>query len=80
VVPAAELVDRGRLFCDNLLKNGPVAMATAKKLLAAVARRPIGASLIEDTAGRIAWVRAGAEGKEGVGAFLEKRRPNWVKG
>jgi len=79
VVPAAELAERGKRFCDGLLKNGPFAMATAKKLLAAVARRPIDASLLDDTAGRIAWIRAGAEGKEGVGAFLEKRRPNWVK-
>ena len=55
-------------------------MAAVKDLLAEVARRPLDAALIDETATRIARVRAGAEGKEGVGAFLEKRRPNWVKG
>ena len=34
--------------------------------------------VILDTAQRIARVRASAEGKEGMAAFLEKRKPNWV--
>ncbi|MGA3251272.1 MAG: enoyl-CoA hydratase/isomerase family protein, partial [Paraburkholderia sp.] len=33
--------------------------------------------LIEDTASRIARVRASAEGREGVASFLEKRAPTW---
>jgi methylglutaconyl-CoA hydratase len=54
-----------------------LALAAAKDLIAAVAGRPIDADLRADTARRIARQRAGAEGREGVAAFLEKRKPSW---
>ncbi len=60
-----------------LFENGPAAMKEAKDLIAAVARRPIDKDLIADTAARIARVRASDEGREGVQAFLEKRKPDW---
>ena len=65
---------------DSLLKNGPQAMAECKALIGAVAGQPLSAELIEDTAQRIARVRASAEAREGMAAFLEKRRPNWIAG
>jgi len=34
--------------------------------------------VIQDTAERIAKVRASPEGREGVTAFLEKRKPSWI--
>jgi methylglutaconyl-CoA hydratase len=34
--------------------------------------------VIEDTAQRITRVRASEEGREGMSAFLEKRKPNWI--
>ena len=40
-------------------------------------RRPIDAALRDDTARRIADVRASAEGREGVQSFLDKREPAW---
>jgi len=64
---------------DSLLQCGPNAQKEAKELIRAVKNRPITESVIEDTAGRIARVRASDEGKEGLGAFLEKRRPSWIK-
>ena len=42
-----------------------------------MADRPLDDALAEDTAGRIATVRAGAEAREGVAAFLSKRKPDW---
>jgi methylglutaconyl-CoA hydratase len=33
---------------------------------------------IEFTARMIAEIRASEEGQEGMSAFLEKRKPNWV--
>lgn len=35
--------------------------------------------MISDTAERIARIRATDEGREGITAFLEKRKANWVK-
>ncbi len=43
-----------------------------------VAERDINATLIRDTVERIADIRASSEGKEGVQAFLGKRKPNWL--
>lgn len=61
-----------------LLKAGPGAQAECKSLLRAVANRAIDPPLIAETARRIATVRASAEGKEGVAAFLGKRSAAWV--
>ena len=62
----------------TLLDAGPQAQAEAKLLIRAVAHRPIDQGLIGDTAKRIARVRASPEGKEGVSAFLAKRKPDWL--
>jgi methylglutaconyl-CoA hydratase len=64
----------------GLLKCGPHAIAEAKELIRAVHDRPITDSILEETAGRIARLRASAEGKEGIAAFLQKRKPSWIKG
>jgi methylglutaconyl-CoA hydratase len=64
----------------SLLACGPNAQHEAKELIRAVAGHAITDAVMEDTAGRIARMRASAEGKEGMTAFLEKRKPNWVKG
>ncbi|MBF0269383.1 MAG: enoyl-CoA hydratase/isomerase family protein [Alphaproteobacteria bacterium] len=61
----------------TLAANGPQAIASSKDLIRAVAQRPITQDVRLDTARRIAERRASAEGKEGVGAFLEKRKPTW---
>ena len=63
---------------DALLAAGPVAQMEAKSLIRAVAGRPVSSELIQDTAERIAKVRASPEGREGVAAFLETRRAAWV--
>ncbi len=79
-----EVVDAGELdacvmhWLDAIQKAGPQALAAVKQLVAAVDAAP-GAAVIADTARRIAAIRASAEGKEGVGAFLEKRKPDWAK-
>ena len=60
-----------------LVDNGPAAVKACKKLVHDVAGQPITAALREDTARRIADIRASAEGREGVQAFLQKRSPSW---
>jgi methylglutaconyl-CoA hydratase len=61
-----------------MLACGPVAQREAKELVRAVAGRPVSSELIQDTAERIARIRSSPEGREGVAAFLEKRRASWV--
>jgi methylglutaconyl-CoA hydratase len=39
---------------------------------------PIDGEAREYTARAIAAIRASTEGKEGVAAFLEKRKPSWI--
>ncbi len=66
---------------DGLLKHvtgsGPRAVRASKDLIGHVAGRPIDDLLVRDTAQRIARQRSTDEAKEGLSAFLEKRRPSW---
>ena len=78
VVASEELEAAGRRVLDALLTGGPEAQAAAKRLVRDIAGRPIDDALVEDTARRIAEVRAGGEAREGVSAFLEKRRPSFA--
>lgn len=78
VVAEDALEQTGAEMVEHLLPNGPRAMASAKDLITSVAHRPIDRAVIEETARRIADARAGAEGREGVSAFLEKRPPKWA--
>ncbi len=80
IVPAEALAEEADRLGRLLLQNGPQAMAAAKLLVADVCRSPLNAELIAETAERISVTRASDEGREGLSAFLEKRRPDWVKG
>ncbi len=61
----------------HILAGGPEAHASIKALIRAVAGRPVDAALMDDTARRIAEIRASPEGKEGIASFLEKRKASW---
>ena len=63
---------------EALLQGGPLAQAAAKDLIRAVDNQPINDNLVEETAHRIAHLRATPEACEGIAAFLEKRQPNWI--
>lgn len=60
-------------------KNGPQAMAEAKRLVNVLTdTRPV-AETDRMTASWIARIRASAEGQEGISAFLERRPPAWME-
>lgn len=61
-----------------LIQGGPLAQAAAKELIRAVDNQPINQTLVEDTAHRIAHLRATPEAKDGIAAFLDKRSPAWI--
>ncbi len=60
-------------------QTAPGAVADAKRLVEDIAGRPITEGLIHMTAERIAARRASEEGREGLSAFLEKRKPSWAE-
>ncbi|MEO6154976.1 MAG: enoyl-CoA hydratase-related protein [Thermomonas sp.] len=61
-----------------LLKAGPVAAASAKQLVREVCAHVDGNRHDADNAALIARLRVSPEGQEGLSAFLDKRKPNWV--
>jgi methylglutaconyl-CoA hydratase len=61
-----------------LLLGGPKSQSAAKDLIRAIGNRPVTDALVEDTAQRIASLRATPEAIEGISAFLEKRTAAWV--
>lgn len=74
--------DKLQASCDrivgNLMQAGPNAMAAAKKLIHDLRQMEFPACL-EYVAKTLADLRVSPEGQEGLKAFLEKRKPNWVK-
>jgi methylglutaconyl-CoA hydratase len=78
VVAADELDGAVATILDHLRRGGPGALSAAKRLIHDLTGRPIAPELIDDTARRIAALRATPEAREGLAAFLEKRRANWL--
>lgn len=65
---------------DALISGGPAALAECKRLVREVAGHSGTAEALDRlTAEWIARLRVGAEGQEGLRAFLEKRRPGWAE-
>lgn len=77
LVPADTLDTKVAEIVALLVANGPAAVKACKRLVQDVAGRTIDAALRDDTARRIADVRASDEGREGIAAFLGKREPGW---
>ena len=63
---------------EALIQGGPLSQAAAKDLIRAVDNKPINDAVVEDTAQRIAGLRATPEAQDGLSAFLDKRQPGWL--
>ena len=78
-------VDTGQLqaaldaVLADILACGPGALAATKALMAK-ARLQAPASLIDEAAAIFSRAAQGPEAMEGMGAFLQKRKPKWVPG
>jgi methylglutaconyl-CoA hydratase len=62
---------------DAILQGAPEAQIEAKDLVFLCHDQALSPDLIEKTGRRIARRRTSAEGREGIGAFLDKRKPVW---
>jgi methylglutaconyl-CoA hydratase len=78
-LPSEELESYVDSVIDLLRTSGPMAMTQCKNLIFNVANQESLEEALESTAKMIAEIRASKEGQEGMAAFLEKRKPNWVK-
>jgi len=65
-------------YVNDLATSAPQAVAAAKRLIADVAEATRTAAT-EHTIDAIAERRVSPEGQEGMGAFLAKRPPSWIK-
>ena len=77
-VEAGALDARIQEIASALLQGGTLAQAAAKGLIRAVDGQSINDNLVEETAHRIAHLRATPEAREGIAAFLDKRQANWI--
>jgi methylglutaconyl-CoA hydratase len=78
VVPLNELEKTVLRLIDLLVTSGPEAMARCKELIFHVPKMSLEEAK-EYTAKMIAGLRVSEEGQEGMAAFLEKRKPRWVR-
>lgn len=79
LAPADELDARVNVLLGALMTTSAAAVASTKRLVREVGGRPIDDALLSHTAEAIAQARASEDGKEGVQAFLSKRRSRWVQ-
>lgn len=79
-VCAEELDEAVQKVAKQILKGGPQAVITCKQLVYAIAGhdQDTQEAVDEYTAGVIAGMRVMDEGQEGLAAFLEKRKADWV--
>ncbi|NLD68624.1 MAG: enoyl-CoA hydratase/isomerase family protein [Limnobacter sp.] len=78
LAPLDELDAAVNAILGHLVQAGPLALGQAKRLIRDVAGREIDDELGDETARRIAEVRASAEAQEGIAAFFAKRPAAWV--
>ena len=78
-VPMDQLDATVQALVLALCANSPMAVKDAKRLVDTVAGQDIDDALIAKTVAGIADSRASVDGKEGVQAFLDKRKPAWLQ-
>lgn len=78
VVPLEKLPSRARELADELAVLSPTALAHTKRLLVRFAEAEIDREL-ELAIQESARIRATADFSEGLAAFLEKRKPVWLR-
>lgn len=77
-LPESEIDDFLADILKNLKTSGPKAMEHCKNLIFDVCNVLSMDDALSYTAKMIAEIRSSAEGQEGMSAFLNKRKPNWI--
>ncbi len=77
IVRPEKLLDRARDLAAQLAENSPLSLSHTKRLLTDHARAELDAQ-IEAAIRENAGIRESADFREGIEAFLEKRKPKWT--
>jgi len=80
VAGKGKLDDGAEVLKQNLLQAGPGALIACKEMIAYLAKGPSQDVASAKMTQLIADIRATKEAQEGLSAFLEKRKPNWIHG
>ena len=79
VADTAALQHAKARLAGEAMAAAPGAVADARRLVWDVWGRPVDHALMEETSRRLAHRRVSEEGKEGVQAFLKRRKPSWAR-
>ena len=77
-MPHGELMTRAQTLAETLIANSPESLKATKQLLIAQNRVWLDAAVASALEANAAS-RETADFREGVAAFLEKRKPNWAR-
>jgi methylglutaconyl-CoA hydratase len=78
VVPLDELMNESQKFADSILQGAPSALAQTKKLIDELWPTSVKED-VDLALKHHLQARESAEAREGIAAFNEKRKPNWVE-
>jgi len=76
VVPPERLLDRARELAALLLENSPSSVRQTKKLINSFISRALDEQIVQAVEDN-ARIRTTTDFREGITAFLEKRKPRW---
>jgi len=76
VVPPGAIDQKVDALCGEILQGGPKAQGIAKRLIRGLEGLPRDEA-IRETIRTLSEIRVTPEAQEGLGAFLEKRKPRW---
>ncbi len=79
LVPPEDLDTKVNDVLGHLMLAGPMALPATKEIIGRIVANPDSRKIAVSMASQFAEMRASPEGKEGISAFLEKRRPAWVR-
>ncbi len=77
VAPSSAMESELKNLCQELQKNGPGAMRTCKRMLIHISENKLDNNLFAYTSETLETIRSGAEAREGMNAFIEKRQAVW---
>src|SRR5271157_6070596 len=78
IVSPGQLLERARALAAELLQNSPASLLATKRLLRNYSAKQLD-SQIAEAVQENARIRTTDDFREGVGSFLEKRKPNWAR-